>query len=115
VITDVHRELVALGAVPRVRSAGGEPGLLPAFGHLASEYLRVALPLGLRPRRCEEPRMPGDAAGDMPGEFVTGPWDGWPWSLLGIVPAAAGAAWDGTPSQIIWHFQLEPAAPGVAR
>jgi SAM-dependent methyltransferase len=110
VITDVHHELVALGSVPRVRSADGDPGLLPAFGHRASDYLRVALPLGLHVRRCEEPRSSADASGDMPGEIVTGPWDAWPWSLVGIVPAAAGAAWDGTPSQIIWHFQLMPGA-----
>ena len=64
--------------------------------------------------------MSGDASEDMPGEIATGPWDVWPWSLLGIVPAAAGAAWDGTPSQIIWHFQLAPnsstapAAPSTA-
>jgi SAM-dependent methyltransferase len=108
VVTDVHHELVALGSVPRVRSADGDPGLLPAFRHRASDYLRVALPLGLQLRRCEEPRTSGDASGDMPGEIATGPWDAWPWSLLGIVPAAAGAAWDGTPSQIIWHFQLVP-------
>lgn len=114
VITDVHQELVALGSVPRVRSAGGDPGLLPAFGHRASDYLRVALPLGLQLRRCEEPRMSGEASGDMPEEIVTGPWDVWPWSLLGIVPAAAGAAWDGTPSQIIWHFQLAPSATTAA-
>jgi SAM-dependent methyltransferase len=110
VITDVHHELVALGSVPRVRSAGGDPGLLPGFRHRASDYLRVALALGLELRRCEEPRMSGDAGGDMPGEITTGPWDVWPWSLLGVVPAAAGAAWDGTPSQIIWHFQLPPTA-----
>lgn len=114
VITDVHHELVALGSVPRVRSADGVPGLLPAFGHRASDYLRVALPLGLQLRRCEEPRMSGDAGEDMPGEIVTGAWDVWPWSLHGIVPAAAGAAWDGTPSQIIWHFQLAPSATTAA-
>ncbi|MEV4351298.1 class I SAM-dependent methyltransferase [Actinoplanes sp. NPDC049596] len=107
VITDVHPELIALGSVPRVRSADGTPGLLPGYGHRASDYLRVALPLGLQPRRCEEPRMSGDATGDMPEEFATGAWDLWPWSLHGIVPAAAGAAWAGTPSQIIWHFQLD--------
>ena len=110
VITDVHHELVALGSVPRVRSAGGAAGLLPGFRHRASDFLRAALPLGLQLRRCEEPRMSGDTGGEMPGQIDTGPWDVWPWSLLGIVPAAAGAAWDGTPSQIIWHFQLAPSA-----
>ena len=112
VITDVHHELVALGSVPRVRTADGDPVLLTGFRHRASDFLRVALPLGLQPRRCEEPRMSGDVSAEMPGEIVPGPWDVWPWSLLGVVPAAAGAAWEGTPSQIIWHFQLAPNAAG---
>ncbi|MFF5083644.1 class I SAM-dependent methyltransferase [Actinoplanes sp. NPDC000266] len=114
VITDVHHELVALGSVPRVRSGDGEPGLLPAFRHRPSDYLRAALPLGLVPRRCEEPRMGGDPSGQMPEDITTGPWDLWPWSLHEITPAATGAAWNGTPSQIIWHFQLTPPpAPSV--
>ncbi|XVV16820.1 methyltransferase domain-containing protein [Actinoplanes sp. CA-131856] len=106
VITDVHHELVALGSVPRVRSGDGEPGLLPAFRHRAGDYLRAALPLGLQPVRCEEPRMAGDTSRDMPEQIATGPWDLWPWSLHDIVPAATGAAWNDTPSQIIWHFRL---------
>ncbi|XVU21346.1 methyltransferase domain-containing protein [Actinoplanes sp. CA-054009] len=115
VITDVHHELVALGSVPRVRSADGELGLLPAYRHRPSDYLRTALPLGLQVRRCEEPRMSGDPHRDMPEQFTTGPSDVWPWSLQEIVPAATGAAWNGTPSQIIWHFQLTPDHPENGR
>jgi hypothetical protein len=48
----------------------------------------------------------GDEHTPMPPDIEAGPWDGWPWSLLGLAPAAAGAAWNGTPSQFIWHFQL---------
>lgn len=33
-----------------------------------------------------------------------GEWHEWPWSLLGVVPAASQAAWAVTPV-IIWHFQ----------
>ena len=107
VITDVHQELVALGSVPRVRSAGGEPGFLPAYRHRAADYLAAALPLGLQVRRCEEPgRGTGEATGTMPDTIDPGPWDDWPWSLLGIVPAAAAAAWRDTPALMIWHFQL---------
>ncbi|GAA3957775.1 class I SAM-dependent methyltransferase [Actinoplanes auranticolor] len=107
VITDVHQELVALGSVPRVRSAGGEPGLLPAYRHRAADYLAAALPLGLRVRRCEEPgRGTGEAAGPAPDTVDPGPWDDWPWSLLGIVPAASAAAWRDTPALMVWHFQL---------
>lgn len=39
VISDVHQEQVTLGSVPRARSAAGEPELLPAFRHRASDYL----------------------------------------------------------------------------
>jgi SAM-dependent methyltransferase len=106
-ITDVHQEIVALGSVPRVRSAGGEPGLLPAYRHRAADYLGAALPLGLRVRRCEEPgRTSGTAPGGLPAEIVTGPWDDWPWSLVGLVPAASAAAWNDAPSVIFWDFEL---------
>ncbi len=106
VVTDVHQERVALGSVPRVRLAGGEPGLLPAFRHRASDYLNAALPLGLQLRRCEEPGMPAAAdPAPMAEDITTGPWDAWPWSLLDIVPAASGAAGNGTPAVVIWHFQ----------
>jgi SAM-dependent methyltransferase len=107
VVTDIHQELVALGSVPRVRGADGEPGLLSAFRHRASDYLNATLPLSLQLRRCEEPRMSGgDDPAVMAEDITTGPWDVWPWSLLDIVPAASGAAWNGTPAAIIWHFQL---------
>jgi SAM-dependent methyltransferase len=128
VVTDVHRDLVALGSVPHVRLADGSPGLLSAHGHLSSEYLGAALPLGLRLLRCEEPRSPGHAravrgetadpddeipTGEIPagevtaGEIAVGPWDGWPWSLHAIVPAATHAAFRGTPTVVVWHFQLD--------
>jgi ubiquinone/menaquinone biosynthesis C-methylase UbiE len=110
VITDVHREWTLLGSVPRVRSADGEPGLLPAYRHRASDYLAAALPLGLQVRRCDEPGMSSGPDGTpMLEDIETGPWDDWPWSLFEVIPAATRAAWNGTPRQIIWHFQL--AAP----
>jgi SAM-dependent methyltransferase len=106
VISDVHHVRVAFGSVPRMRGPGGEPGLLPAHGHLASDYLSAALPLGLQLRRCAEPLLP---MGDEPapsGDIEVGPWDTWPWSLLDIAPAATSAAFAGTPATIIWQFQL---------
>jgi len=108
-ITDVHHETVALGSVPRMRSAAGGPGLLPAYRHRAADYLTAALPLGLRVRRCEEPGRtigPGAAGGDLPATIAPGPWDDWPWSLVGIVPAAAEAAWNEAPAVMVWHFEL---------
>jgi SAM-dependent methyltransferase len=112
VISDVHQELVALGSVPRMRSAAGEPGLTPAYRHRASDYLNAALPMGLSVLRCEEPRHPvRDVGAAMPGEMTTGAWDLWPWSLLDLAPAAAGAAWSGLPATIVWHFQLAGEDP----
>jgi SAM-dependent methyltransferase len=110
VISDVHHVRVALGSVPRVRSANGEAGLLPAYRHLASDYLNAALPLGLQLRRCDEPLLPvGDEPAPLTEDLAIGPWDAWPWSLLDIAPAATSAAYDGTPATIIWHFQLADA------
>jgi SAM-dependent methyltransferase len=116
VIADVHHALVALGSVPKMRTPDGRPGLLPAYRHLAGDYLAAALPLGLRLLRCAEPLgtagkgpsgPPAPPAEQITAEQITpGPWDDWPWSLLEIVPAAAQAAWRGTPLLLIWHFQL---------
>jgi SAM-dependent methyltransferase len=107
VVSDVHQEQMFLGSLPRVRTDGGRPGLLPGYRHRASDYLAAALPLGLQVRRCDEPRQPGgDHRAPMADDVAPGPWDGWPWSLLGIVPAAAAAAWRGTPAVVVWHFQL---------
>jgi ubiquinone/menaquinone biosynthesis C-methylase UbiE len=107
VISDVHHELVSLGSVPRVRTSDGRPGMLPAYRHRASDYLTAALPLGLRVRRCEEPRPPsGQESAQMADDLTPGAWDAWPWSLVGLVPAAAAAAWAGVPAVIVWQFQL---------
>ena len=108
VISDIHHTRVALGSVPHVRTDSGEPGLLPAYRYLGSDYLGAALPLGFQVRRCEEPRQRADVVESDPagGEVTIGPWDQWPWTLLDVVPAAAHAAFDGTPVTIIWHFQL---------
>jgi SAM-dependent methyltransferase len=113
IVTDVHHETVALGSVPRMRSSAGEPGLLPAYRHRAADYLAAALPLGLRVRRCEEPvRTGGGVPGEPPAELVPGPWDDWPWSLVGLVPAASAAAWNDAPAVIFWDFELTgPGAP----
>ena len=113
IVTDVHQEIVALGSVPHVRLADGRPALIPSYRHRAADYLQAALPHGLRVLRCEEPRSPArtgpPAAPAGPpdiGAGDLGAWDVWPWSLLGLAPAAAQAAWSDTPSVVLWHFQL---------
>jgi ubiquinone/menaquinone biosynthesis C-methylase UbiE len=106
VISDVHHELVLLGSVVISPGPAGEPGWTPTYRHVAGDYLRAALPVGLQARRCEEPRRaPPDRPPPPPAEIVVGDWADWPWSLLPLVPAAAQAAFD-QPSSIIWHFQL---------
>ncbi len=105
VISDVHHELVLRGSVVHASGPAGEPGLSPTYRHTAGDYLRAALPHGLRVRRCEEPRreMPAQPP---PAELSPGDWADWPWTLLPLVPEASRAAWD-QPSTIIWHFQLD--------
>lgn len=107
IVTDVHQELVALGSVPHVRSATGEPQLIPSFRHRASDYLHAALPLGLQLRRFEEPGEESTPEQEpMADDIATQAWDVWPWSLLDITPAAVSAAWRETPAVVLWHFQL---------
>ena len=106
-ISDVHRDLVLLGSVAHSPGPAGEPGLAPAYRHSTGDYLRAALPVGLRVRRCEEPRpAPADQVATAPDEITVGDWADWPWTLLPIVPAASSAAWDRRPT-LIWHFQLD--------
>jgi SAM-dependent methyltransferase len=105
VLSDVHHELVELGSVPRVRLADGGRAFLPAHRHRAGDYLGAALPVGFAVRRCVEPRMRvQETSADATTEV--GPWDDWPWSLLSMAPAAHRAAFHGTPSLVIWHFEL---------
>lgn len=107
VIADVHHSLVNLGSVPKMDGPAGERLLMPAYRHLASDYLGAALPLGFVVRRCEEPRFePADVDQPTPDEFTFGPWSSWPWSLMHNVPAATGAAFGGSPILVVWHFQL---------
>ncbi|NUW42811.1 class I SAM-dependent methyltransferase [Nonomuraea rhodomycinica] len=125
VISDMHPEGVARGFVPPVRLADGRPGRIATYRHAVGDYLRAALSAGLQVRRCEEPRIADTPpAHDTPPAADTSPqveappeaapssaevvavWDVWPWSLAGLVPEAARAAYGDVPSMLIWHFQL---------
>jgi len=109
VLSDVHHELTLRGSVPQAPGPNGEPGLVASYRHTPGDYLRAALAVGLQVRRCEEPRPPGKAAPPAPPPEVdlTAPaWQGWPWSLLELIPEATSAAWS-IPSTIVWHFQLD--------
>ncbi|HEY0001209.1 MAG TPA: class I SAM-dependent methyltransferase, partial [Actinoplanes sp.] len=108
VVTDVHRDIVELGSVPHVRTADGDPRLLPQHPHRISDYLGAALPQGLELRRCEEPRPKTSGAAPADEPLALGPpspWDTWPWSLMAMTPAATRAAWGGAPGVLLLHFQ----------
>jgi SAM-dependent methyltransferase len=106
-ISNVHEETMFLGSVPHATGPGGEPGLVTSYRHSAGDFLRAALPVGLQVRRCEEPgRPPVDRTQPPPpAELAVTGWDHWPWSLIGLVPEAAWAAW-AVPAVTVWHFEL---------
>jgi hypothetical protein len=109
VVSDMHPEGVARGRIPPVRLPDGRPGRVTSYRHAIGDYVRAALAAGLQVRRCEEPRPPSAAAGAAEPTIAAetlGPWDVWPWALDALVPEAARAALAGTPSMVIWHFQL---------
>jgi SAM-dependent methyltransferase len=108
VLSDVSSALVFLGSSGRQVGPDGQPCALPAYRHLASDYLAAALAAGLRVRGCVEPRVPDDGpvAIDKPivGDFEPVPWPDWPWLPQMVVPEAAAAASAGMPIMVIWHF-----------
>jgi SAM-dependent methyltransferase len=107
VISDVHHEITFRGSVPLAPGPNGEPGLVPSYRHTPGDYLRAALPAGLAVRRCEEPGRPDHdvPAPPSPAEVTVTGWPEWPWSLLTLIPEAAGAAW-AVPATIVWDFEL---------
>ena len=108
VISDAHHELVLRGSVVKALGPAGEPGLVATYRHTPGAWLRAALAAGLEVRRCEEPgRSPDDERDrgpEAPAELAVGGWDGWPWTLVDLVPDAARSAW-AIPPVIVWHFQ----------
>jgi hypothetical protein len=103
--------------LPRSCALGpeGEVGYIPAYGHLTSDYLAAALPLGFRVLTCEEPRVPSpllDAEGRtihdgerLPAQDPNKP--PYTWALHAEAIEATNAAWRGKPSSIILHYDLE--------
>lgn len=110
-ISDAHHEIVFRGSCPQALGPNDEPGLVASYRHTPGDFLRAALPAGLRVRRCEEPRGSGDdqPPPPPPTDLTPGGWQEWPWSLVGLVPEATRAAW-AVPSVIIWLFELPERA-----
>jgi hypothetical protein len=114
VLSDSRGILEDVG-VPMVnRLPDGRFGYLPNHPWRASQYLSVALPLGLQVRRCLEPVRPSplvrsDGAptthhGEMPPYDPGDPGD--IWSLHRFAVEAANAVYRDKSVAIIWHFQL---------
>nr|WP_246211165.1 class I SAM-dependent methyltransferase [Phytoactinopolyspora alkaliphila] len=112
VISDVHHERVFRGSVPRVLGPRGERGRIATYRHRTGDYLRAALPSGLHVRACEEEPQVQSAGVPPAAPRATeiGPWHEWPWCLTDLVPEAAEAAGAGSPSVVVWHFQLDQFA-----
>ncbi|HEU4348117.1 MAG TPA: class I SAM-dependent methyltransferase [Actinoplanes sp.] len=104
VISDVHRDLVFLGSVPKALGPAGEPGLAATHRHTTGDYLRAAIAAGLQVRRCEEPRQQPTGGPLPPAEITVTGWEDWPWSLMALVPEALRAA--AGPPVVVWHFRL---------
>ena len=84
----------------------GQPQLATTHRHTVADFLRAALATGFSVRRFEE--QPRPTAPEGPPQEPTdeiGSWPDWPWTLLGLVPEAARAAWN-NPHMTVWHFQL---------
>jgi len=112
IVTDIHHETILLGSVPHVRTAAGEPRLIPSYRYRAADYRGAALPVGFAVRRCDEPARAMDRSAEpMTDQIRTEEWDLWPWTLMPIVPAATAAAASETPAAMLWHFQLAAAPP----
>ena len=112
VISD-WRIVVGDTGIPVVKARfDGSPGYMPTRSRRTSEYLAVALGLGLQVRRCAEPLRPFplvDDNGVSDGAPVPDHVPGAPpniWALHRFCPAAANAAYRRLPAAIIWHFQL---------
>jgi ubiquinone/menaquinone biosynthesis C-methylase UbiE len=112
VISDSRDLLDGVGLPMPSRGADGQWGYMPVWQRRASDYLAVALPLGLQVRRCEEPRRPSPLLGSerggpegLPAQAARAEELPFIWALHAFAPAAANAAYHGLPAAIIWHFQ----------
>lgn len=106
VISDVHHELVLLGSAVKTVGPAGQPQMAATHRHTATDYLRAALAADFAVRRCEEQPRPAAPQGPAPEPTQdAGSWPDWPWTLMELVPEAAGAAWN-HPAILVWHFQL---------
>lgn len=116
VLSDAHG--LAAGIRPPVVmiDEDSRAGYLPHTNRLPGDYLRAALPLGLRVLRCEEPPSAGSRDEGDPLSLEEMLPDGPPniWLLHYWSPDATHAAFRGQPTALIWHFQLEDGITATA-
>lgn len=100
VVGEIRMPLVKAGA-------DGRLGYVPSWCRRTSEYIAAALPLGFELRRCEEPLRPSPvvAPGEQPPPHDPGEVPSI-WGLMPSIPAAANAAFAGSPIAVVWQFQL---------
>ena len=91
VLSDLHPAAEVLGVAAYFQEAGGRAGVVRSYGHLHGDYLRAFEKLGLRVRRCLEPRF-GSAEAAMLGPASS------------FIPDAAEAAYVGVPGALIWEL-----------
>jgi ubiquinone/menaquinone biosynthesis C-methylase UbiE len=104
VISDSRMDYPMVLAMP-----DGSHGYMPHQSRSTSEYLAAALPLGFEVRRCEELRFPQrDPATAPQPERVLPAHPSDIWTLRAWYPAAAYAAYNGSPMLIFWDFELSP-------
>ena len=110
VVSDAHG--LAAGIRPPVILADqdGTPGYLPHTNRVVGDYVRAALPHGLRLLRCEEPRT--GPSRELEVEELTPEQmlpDGPPniWLLHEWFPRATEAALRGQPVALVLHFQRD--------
>jgi ubiquinone/menaquinone biosynthesis C-methylase UbiE len=104
ILSDAHPLVPYLSpTLPRHSTPTAPPSLLKEHHRSLSAYLTAALPLGLRPRHCEEPTRPHrplpPTTPPLPTHMT--------WDLLGWTPQAATTALNGSPLAVVWHFRLE--------
>jgi len=102
VIADSRMDYPIVEALP-----DGSHGYMPHYKRATSEYLTAALPVGFEVRHCEELRSPHrDPADAPPPQRVLPEHPSDIWTLRDWYPAAARAAYSGSPLLIFWDFQL---------
>jgi SAM-dependent methyltransferase len=92
IVSDIHPVLSSLGLAAFFRGADGSSAFIRNHRHLHGEYLDAYASVGLRVRRCLEPRY-------LPGHL--------PMESIGMaqIPEATTAAFEGLPAALVWELE----------